>query len=150
MSDWRPPAGPDGFERARREALAEAGLEHLERFRTAAREYLDAEAAVAELIRDAGGGVPVVSQRTGVGAKARGWTPELVDAGRRWIDALERTFEAALERRSSLPPERRRALVEAGVPPDRLDEMPWPSTPTLCERVEEARELALAMEDAVP
>lgn len=144
MGDWTP-RGPDPWERRRREATAEAGLEHLARFRAAVREAAEArEAAVAALIADAGGDPDAEAPADVEGEADDGWRAEAA----RWVREQRATFEAVADGRSPLTPERRRVLEAAGVPPERME--PWPPTTALEARVAEARRWADVAEDATP
>lgn len=145
MSDWTP--RPDGWERRRRQALAEKGLEALDRFRSAVMEGARARRrAVAQLIAHAGGDPDAEAP-----AEVEGEDDEekwRADVGR-LIRRRRATFEAvADDGRSPLTPERRRVLETAGVPPERME--PWPPRHGLEERVAEAERWADVAEEAVP
>lgn len=154
MTGWTPPGPDPSWERARREALAEAGLEHLARFRAAARDYGEAADALAELIAATGGDpdaeVPGDAAEAGDVDGEDGWTRETRAAAGRWLRRTRETFEAvAVDGGGShLPAERRAVLLRAGLPPERLD--PWPTTPSLEDLVAEARRWADVAEGAVP
>lgn len=144
---WTP--GPDGWERARREALAEEGLRHMDRMRDAILEHARAKRAVDALIAEAGGDPEAEAP-----AEVEGEDDDADDDGwrayaRRWIRKQRETFRAVAEDgRDPLPPERRELLLAAGVPASQLT--PWPPTPSLEAKVAEAERWADVAEEAVP
>lgn len=153
MTDWTP-AGPDPWERARREALAEEGLDHLDRFWRLAGEYVATQEDLAALIRSAGGAPP----EGGDGDGARGvdrpdgaaaWTPGLKRFARRRFRRLEETFRAE---RDGVPfgdrPSRRLDLLPPEVAGKLADRMT--ALPRLREKVRETERYADALEDALP
>lgn len=140
---WTP--GPDPWARRRRQALAEQGLEHLDRMRDAIHSHARARRrAVARLIRDAGGD-PDADPPPDVDGGDDEWRAEAA----RMIRKQRATFEAvAADGHAPLPAARREIMLAAGVPASQLH--PWPPTEGLKRRVADARAWADRAEDAAP